>query len=371
MRFTVKRSALAGALSWVSGAAEKRTTIPVLSNVLLVAKDGSLRATCSDLEIEASSSVEATVYEEGSTTVAAVALAQFATLANAEYIELTLKDNRMSVNGGKARLILGCLPADSFPSAELPNGETLHLPGDWIEWATKKCLPITRTGDMQSGKSWASCVELRSDQRGVRMMSSDGARLMICRLDADIDPLFNLLMSARAAGELSRMAHGQESVSLVIDDRNALFCAGSQVLNVRQSSGRMPDYEAAASKMKYSVKAQFSTSDMRQSTERSKIASGMQLGKTSKSVFIAFSEGGAVVRTDTHEHGDFEDHVDATVVGDVMVECDVNYYGHWFSVCDCDRTTMELADARTTFRMSPESHETGREYEYYCSPKYR
>ena len=71
MRVTIERSAFLKALTHVQSVVERRNTIPILSNVLLQAGDGSLKLTATDLDLEIVESVPAEVGQSGATTVPA------------------------------------------------------------------------------------------------------------------------------------------------------------------------------------------------------------------------------------------------------------------------------------------------------------
>ena len=71
MQFTIERSALLRSLNHVQGVVERRTTIPILSNVLIQASGGKLGLTATDMDLAIVEGVEAGVSQDGSTTVPA------------------------------------------------------------------------------------------------------------------------------------------------------------------------------------------------------------------------------------------------------------------------------------------------------------
>ncbi|HRQ60764.1 MAG TPA: DNA polymerase III subunit beta, partial [Alphaproteobacteria bacterium] len=71
MKFSIDRAALLRALNHVQSVVERRNTIPILSNVLLKADDGTLTMTATDMDLEINESVAATVSKPGATTAPA------------------------------------------------------------------------------------------------------------------------------------------------------------------------------------------------------------------------------------------------------------------------------------------------------------
>jgi len=71
MKFSIDRASLLRSLNHVQSAVEKRNTIPILSNVLIKAEDGTLSLSTTDMDMEINESVAATVTENGSTTAPA------------------------------------------------------------------------------------------------------------------------------------------------------------------------------------------------------------------------------------------------------------------------------------------------------------
>ena len=118
MQLNIQKSVLFKALNHVQGVVEKRNTIPILSNVLLTAKDGSLSLTATDLDIEIVETIEADIIEGGSVTVPAHTFYEIVRkLPDNSTIKLHFhSDNdRIEVKTGKSNFTLPCLPKDDFP----------------------------------------------------------------------------------------------------------------------------------------------------------------------------------------------------------------------------------------------------------------
>ncbi len=120
MRFTVSRDALLKPLQLVSGVVERRQTLPVLSNILLVLKDLELSLTGTDLEVELIGRVAVQPEgESGAVTVPARKLVDICkSLAEGSMLDFSQADGRVVIKSGRSRFTLASLPASEFPSIE-------------------------------------------------------------------------------------------------------------------------------------------------------------------------------------------------------------------------------------------------------------
>src|SRR5690606_17083297 len=113
-------------LNHVQSVVERRNTIPILSNVLMKAEDGSLSLTTTDMDLEIVESVAANVSEGGTTTAPAHTLHDIIRkLPDGSDVELKLnkEGTQMTVQAGRSQFKLSCLPTADFPeigAGELP-----------------------------------------------------------------------------------------------------------------------------------------------------------------------------------------------------------------------------------------------------------
>ena len=126
MKATIERATLLKSLGHVQSVVERRNTIPILSNVLIEAKeDGSLRLMATDLDLQVDESVPAQVEQAGATTVSAHTFFDIVRkLPEGSQVELTAAEGKMQVVAGRSRFNLSTLPRDDFPviaEGELPT----------------------------------------------------------------------------------------------------------------------------------------------------------------------------------------------------------------------------------------------------------
>src|SRR5918993_2892905 len=127
MRVTVERAALLKALGHVHRVVERRNTIPILSNILLRAGEGSLRLKATDLDIEVTETIPADITEAGSTTVPAYMIYDIVRkLPDGAQVslEMTPDMGQMQIRSGRSRFMLQALPESDFP--DLAAGDLPH-----------------------------------------------------------------------------------------------------------------------------------------------------------------------------------------------------------------------------------------------------
>ncbi len=125
MNIKIDRDMLLKPLSAVSSIVERRHTLPILSNLLLEAKQDRVTLTATDLEMQISLSLDGAPGGEVSTTVSARKLLDICrSLPDQAEITMAIQDNRMQIRAGKSRFNLQTLPAADYPLMAKAGGET-------------------------------------------------------------------------------------------------------------------------------------------------------------------------------------------------------------------------------------------------------
>src|SRR5210317_1173597 len=119
MKFTIDRESLLKPLQQVIGVVERRQTLPVLGNVLIVADDQGLQITATDLEVEIQARASVQIDEAGEITLPARKLVDICkALPENAQIQFSFKDQKAQIKSGKSRFTLATLPAADFPVIE-------------------------------------------------------------------------------------------------------------------------------------------------------------------------------------------------------------------------------------------------------------
>src|SRR5690554_2579237 len=124
MQFTIQREALLKPLQLVAGVVERRQTLPVLSNVLMVVDGNTLSLTGTDLEVELIGRINLEeIAEDGEITVPARKLMDICkSLPDEAAINFRVEEGKVILKAGRSRFTLTTLPASDFPNVEDAEG---------------------------------------------------------------------------------------------------------------------------------------------------------------------------------------------------------------------------------------------------------
>lgn len=246
MKFTIQREVFLQPLSQVVGVVERRQTLPVLANFLLVARDGRLSVTGTDMEVELISTVEADISQDGEITVPARKLLDIVrALPDGSKINFSLKDEKATISAGRSRFTLVTLPAAEFPATDhIETLEDVVLEGSALKTLLDKTSFAMANQDVRYYLNG-----LLMDFRGnkLRTVATDGHRLAVCDLEQDlsVSQERQLIVPRKGVMELSRMLDGDEgTVSLALGRNHIRLVKGGTTFTSKLIDGRFPDYEA-------------------------------------------------------------------------------------------------------------------------------
>jgi DNA polymerase-3 subunit beta len=249
MKATIERATLLKGLSHVQSVVERRNTIPILSNVLLEAREnGSLRMMATDLDLQINESVPAAVDQPGSITVSAHTLFDIARkLPDGSQVQLHAADGRMSIVAGRARFSLGTLPRDDFPviaEGELPT--KFELPAE----ALKQVIDKTRFAiSTEETRYYLNGIFLHvSEDKGAPVLkaaATDGHRLARVTMPRPegADGMPDVIVPRKCVAELRKLLDEVDgSVGVSLSATKIRFDLGQAVLTSKLIDGTFPDY---------------------------------------------------------------------------------------------------------------------------------
>jgi len=245
MKATIERATLLKSLGHVQSVVERRNTIPILSNVLIEAReDGSLRLMATDLDLQVDESVPANVDQPGATTVSAHTLFDIVRkLPEGSQIELTAAEGKMQIVAGRSRFNLSTLPRDDFPviaEGELPT--RFELPAATLRQIIEK----TRFAiSSEETRYYLMGIFLHVVDEQLRAAATDGhrlARVTVARPEG-ADGMPDVIVPRKAVQELYRLLEELEgTVEISLSPTKIRFGLGSAILTSKLIDGTFPDY---------------------------------------------------------------------------------------------------------------------------------
>lgn len=246
MHFTIQREALLKPLQLVAGVVERRQTLPVLSNVLLVVEGQQLSLTGTDLEVELVGRVTLEdSAEPGEITVPARKLMDICkSLSSDALIDIRVDEQKLVVKSGRSRFTLSTLPANDFPTVEEgPGSLTFNL----VQSKLRRLIDRTSFAMAQQDVRYYLNGMLIEVQTGVlRAVATDGHRLAMCAMEAVIEHTekHQVIVPRKGILELARLLTEQDGeVSIVLGANHIRANTGEFTFTSKLVDGKFPDYE--------------------------------------------------------------------------------------------------------------------------------
>jgi DNA polymerase-3 subunit beta len=245
MKATIERATLLKSLGHVQSVVERRNTIPILSNVLIEARDdGSLRLMATDLDLQVDESVPANVDQAGATTVSAHTLFDIVRkLPEGSQVEITAAEGKMQVIAGRSRFNLSTLPRDDFPviaEGDLPT--RFELPAATLRQVIEK----TRFAiSSEETRYYLMGIFFHVIDDQLRAAATDGhrlARITVPRPDG-AEEMPDVIVPRKAIAELFKLLEELEgTVEISLSPTKIRFGLGSAILTSKLIDGTFPDY---------------------------------------------------------------------------------------------------------------------------------
>jgi DNA polymerase-3 subunit beta len=251
MKLTIERAALLRSLAHVQSVVERRNTIPILANVLLEAKGGSLGLTATDMDLEIVERAPAELAREGAVTAPAHTFydivrklpegAQVQLEANSERSQLLIKC-------GRSQFTLSTLPSEDFPV--MTGGE---LPNQFALAASELRGLVDRTGfaiSTEETRYYLNGIYVHTAEQGkvklLRAAATDGHRLarVEMALPAGAEGMPGVIVPRKAVLELRKLIDLSEAqVQVALSETRIRFAFDDIVLTSKLIDGTFPDYE--------------------------------------------------------------------------------------------------------------------------------
>jgi DNA polymerase-3 subunit beta len=242
----LERDTLLKPLQAVTGIVEKRHTLPILSNVLIERKQGSLTMVATDLEIQVATRTElgAGQGEDAGLTVSARKLQEILrALPEGAEAALEVQSNRLQVRSGKSRFNLQTLPVGDFPAMADPGAAQakITLP----QKALRELLLLVQYAMAQQDiRYYLNGLLLVLEAGQVRVVATDGHRLSYAaRPLGQSQEKREVILPRKAVLELSRLlADSEDAVTIEIFGSVVRFGFGSTQVTTKIIDGKFPDY---------------------------------------------------------------------------------------------------------------------------------
>lgn len=244
MNIQINRETLLKPLTAVTSIVEKRHTLPILSNLLLEAKQNKIHLTATDLEMQISLSVESASGGDFSTTISAKKLLDICrSLPDSSDINMATNDSRVILKAGKSRFNLQTLPAADYPVMSKTQGEnTLVTIGQHQLKALFKQVEFAMA--QQDIRYYLNGLLFEVSGNRLNIVGTDGHRLSFTSTELkDSYEKQDIILPRKTVVELIKLLDdSEEDVQIEISSNQVNFGFGNFKLISKVIDGKFPDY---------------------------------------------------------------------------------------------------------------------------------
>lgn len=366
MELTVSKADLARELGLSQGVIEKRTTIPILSNILLEASGDRLTLTATDLELGIRSECPARVKKEGAGTIPARKLLDYVRLLPDGDVNIKFLDNHWaSITAGRSKTKIAGMSRESYP--ELPV-----MPDVIAEIPCKQLASmISRTVfaiSMEESRFTLNGALLLLKDDGMVMVATDGHRLAYVEAPfTEPQRSFRALIPRKAMGEIVKLsdeAPAEAKIAFSGDDNHLFFRFGSRMLITRKLSGNFPDYERVLPADNTHI-ASLDKGEIKSAIERV----AQFADERSRAIRVQFAEGEIRVFSQSVETGESEESVPTEYQGpELEIGFNASYLLDFLRAIPQDRVEFALKDQKSAGELRPAAEVLKDKYRYVVMP---
>ncbi len=253
MKFSVDRNVFLEGVQKTLGIVERKTTIPILSNILIEAVEQGIRIVATDREIGLIADYEATIESPGKITVAARKLFEMIREIEAgEILFQKLENNWVHITCDKVNYRIPGIPADEFPEIVVDEGQTYFpVKTEILREMIGKTFYAISNDEMRPSLNG---VYFSTEKGRLEMVATDGHRLSMIAMDAgdatvDAVTVGGAIIPRKGVGEVRKLIEGDhESVKLGFSEGRCYVRVDGTLLRINLIDADYPDFRQVVPK---------------------------------------------------------------------------------------------------------------------------
>src|SRR5947207_1144623 len=365
MELTVAKVDLQKELQLCQGVVEKRSTIPILSNVLLKAADGRLQIAATDLDVTILTSCAAKVSTPGGVTIEAKRLFDVVRSLPDDDVRVQMQENnQMLIESGTAKFRLLGLPAEDYPTLPTVTAtESYTIPLDELKTMVAKVrFAITH----EETRFQLNGALLKVQQAKMEMVATDGHRMALINFPQGNGGKkkgheLTILIPRKALEEILRLVAGEDgTVKFGVSENHLFFDAGDRRLLARMIDVNFPNYMEVIAR----------DNDRHVMVDRERLLSTIRrislvANERTRAVRFDFAPGKLTVSSTNPELGDARETVPIDYNGQpFFVGLNAAYVMDFLSATDTPSVSLDLKDENSQCIGRPASTAEDLPYDY-------
>jgi len=367
MELTVGKADLQKELQLCQGVVEKRSTIPILSNVLIKAADGKLQVAATDLDVTILTSCAAKITTPGGVTLEARRFFDIVRSLPDEDVHIALQENnQMLIESGTAKFRLLGLPAEDYPTLPTVNvTEGYTIPLDELKTMVAKVkFAITH----EETRFQLNGALLKMQPQKMEMVATDGHRMALINFPyagggngKKKGSELTILIPRKALDEILRLESGEEGTVLFgVSENQLFFDAADRRLMARMIDVNFPNYMEVISR----------DNDRHVMVDRERLLATIKrislvANERTRAVRFDFAPGKLTVSSTNPELGDARETVPIDYAGQpFFVGLNAAYVMDFLSATDTPSVSLDLKDENSQCIGRPASTAEDLPYDY-------
>jgi DNA polymerase-3 subunit beta len=335
MNLTISKDQIIAGLQSVQNVVSTRTTLPILSNVLLRAEGNHLEITATDLDVTVACKVEAKVSKPGATTLPVKKLFGIVRELNGDIEIETDEKNIASVRSGSSYFKIHGLGADEFPPMpKLEDAKKVNISQDTIRAMLKKTAFAVSTDE---SRYVLNGIFISLKEGKMTFVATDGRRLALVDEEVDISEKSSgeFIVPAKAVNELTRLLQDKGSVEIKFGENQASFALQNEngfsvLLITKLIEGNYPNYRQVIP-----GEAKERISLVREEFQQALRRAEIMTSEKANSVKLAFGKNNLTITANSPE------------VGEARETIAINYKGKEFAIAFNPRYLIDPLAALT------------------------
>jgi len=343
MNFKINRNTFLDGIQKTLGIVEKKTTLPILNNVLLKTEQNKLKIIATDREISLISDYEADIIEKGEITISAKKLSEMIREIQGEVIDFTCANNTVRVSCQRAVYKIPGLPSEDFPEVTDDRNVKLYdIQGVLIKDLINKTSFAMALDEMRRNLNGV-LIEFFSDESKniLRMVATDGHRLAVAKkeiLNSFVEIEKGIIVPRKGLMEIKKIIDEEEKVQIGLNNNMFIVKTQNTILKVSLVDADYPDYKRVIPAEK-GVGIVLEREPFMHALRRMSVVSSERYS----GVILSFAQGKLTLNSTNLDVGEATEEIDIIYSGEELdVGFNVNYLMDAISAIDQDGVLLEL-----------------------------
>jgi DNA polymerase-3 subunit beta len=369
LEITISRGALLRELTAAQSVVERKTTIPILSNILFEATEDRLIITATDLDQSLRTSAEARVKKTGACTIPARKLYDYIKLLPEGDVSVKMLENHwVQIRAGRSNTKMVGMARANYPNVpEFPVTGEVNLPVATLKGLISRTIFSISAEESRYTLNGALLV-LKAES--MAMVATDGHRLALAEKSGDalagINGEKKILIPRKALQELHSLLSNteEEFVAFADDDQTLYFRIGGRTLTSRKLTGQFPNYDAVMPRdnNKFAV---VRNDDLAAAIQRV----AQFADERSGAIKLKLEQNELKVSSSSTDSGESEDSIETPYTFDpLVVGFNSSYLLEFLKAVGTAEVRLEFKDAQSAGQVRPEEADGEYRYRYVIMP---